>query len=229
MRCLVLEAFDAFRGASDGAHGIFLAHGVEAITLGNSNSAGRGEPSKEAATMVEGLFRVLNNMTQRFNQCYYFYIFTGGGKSGLRFVPLEAYIVPVLAFLSALVVGGIAHWVRAGYDRISAKSLTNTSEHSRSPRIPHSLPWETKERNTVSALVVVIGVYGLSLAVLEALPTFLPRVHAQTDKQLNEGCEPGEMRTLPDTLCRQERLDVSFAVGAIGAATLWVSWMRCIL
>lgn len=215
MACLALEAVAAVRGQSDGAHGVLLAYGIQAVSLGNSNARnGKGSPDNEAATMVEGLFRVLNNMSQRFNQCYYFYIFASTGQGGLRFVPLEVYIVPVVLMIAAMLLGGAALWARAGQNpKLSADAAAAT---------PAYTPWDVRERATGTALAVVIGVYGLTLLGIELLPIVLPELHTYVSQAMVAGCKPGAARTLSVSICSQKSADVTLGLGVACHTVVYV-------
>lgn len=114
----------SFRTAScrpDGAHAVFLRHGIEAVTLktGHNDVAagvrahgGKYSVGREGLLVTEGLFRVLNNLSQKFNQCFYFYLIVNFVNA--EFVPLGTYMIPVALLLGSLLLGSACRWFYAG-------------------------------------------------------------------------------------------------------------------
>ena len=84
---LGLQALAAVSCEPDGAHGAMLQHDIPAVTLADAAVRGTRKISEDAAVTAELLFRAFNNMTQRFNQCYYFYFFVDCAT--FRFVPVS--------------------------------------------------------------------------------------------------------------------------------------------
>eukprot|EP00041_Stephanoeca_diplocostata_P031378 m.976167 g.976167 ORF g.976167 m.976167 type:complete len:140 (+) comp23945_c2_seq5:279-698(+) len=68
LRCLAHEAVASFSCESDGAHGVLLSHGIQALTIGSSGERGTRKIEQDAASIVEQLFVVVNNLSQHFNQ-----------------------------------------------------------------------------------------------------------------------------------------------------------------
>ena len=86
-RCALREALAAVSCEPDGAHGAMLQHDIPAVTLADAAVRGTRKISEDAAVATELLFRAFNNMSQRFNQCYYFYFFVD--CANFRFVPVS--------------------------------------------------------------------------------------------------------------------------------------------
>lgn len=66
---------------SDGLHGLFLQYSIQSLTLDapeyqktSSGSFVMASNLLNMGRLIEGIFRSLNNLTERFNRSYYFYI-----------------------------------------------------------------------------------------------------------------------------------------------------------
>jgi len=92
----------------DGGHAIFLKHGIEAVTFRASNARGDKKLHVAPFKLVEGVFRVLNNLVQKFNQCFYFYLHVDGARS--HYLPFTVYIVPLLACCIVLILRALCIW-----------------------------------------------------------------------------------------------------------------------
>ena len=80
----------------DGNHGIFLAYGIDAVTLEGTGK--RKSMSKNAiidvGRMIEGNLRSLNNLLERFHQSFFFYMLVTPN----RFISIGKSIVLVNLF-----------------------------------------------------------------------------------------------------------------------------------
>lgn len=80
---------------SDGIHGLFLRYAVQSLTLEcpeytkSRQSQLISASLLNAGRLVEGIFRSLNNLTERFNRSYYFYIIV----SLRRFTSIGYYMI----------------------------------------------------------------------------------------------------------------------------------------
>lgn len=92
---------------SDGLHGHFLKYSVQALTIEGPPYENIGKKSHIMTTsllnlgrLLEGIFRSLNNLTERFNRSYYFYIIL----SLRRFTSIGYYMIPFGFINGALVL-----------------------------------------------------------------------------------------------------------------------------
>lgn len=91
---------------TDGLHGLFLKYGVQSLTLECSQlstSSGKSHilgSLLNAGRMVEGIMRSLNNLTERFNRSYYFYIIV----SLRRFTSIGYYMIPFALITAPLLI-----------------------------------------------------------------------------------------------------------------------------
>lgn len=93
---------------SDGLHGLFLRYAVQSLTLeGPEHTKNLANKDFHLITssllnvgrLVEGIFRSLNNLTERFNRSYYFYMILSLRRFtsiGYYMIPFALMIVPVL-------------------------------------------------------------------------------------------------------------------------------------
>lgn len=124
---------------SDGLHGLFLGYAIQSLTLEGPEHKRLGNRGSDLMTssllnvgrLVEGIFRSLNNLTERFNRSYYFYIilslrrFTSIGYYMIAFgliiapIPLKSLNIyleekqkiglrPIILFVSALLLSLLA-------------------------------------------------------------------------------------------------------------------------
>ena len=85
-------------GVPTGNHGLFHRFGIEAVTLEGRTVNSRKRSPADFHTLgrvVEGTFRSLNNLLERFHQSFFFYILC----SGSRYVSIGLYM-PVLGLLA---------------------------------------------------------------------------------------------------------------------------------
>jgi glycosylphosphatidylinositol transamidase len=78
-------------GMPSANHGLFLPFHIEALTLhGVKMKGGKSVTLDEVALVVEGVFRSLNNLLERFHQSFFFYLL----PSTDRYVSIGLYMPP---------------------------------------------------------------------------------------------------------------------------------------
>ncbi|KAK7483076.1 hypothetical protein BaRGS_00025739 [Batillaria attramentaria] len=94
-------------GAPSGSHGLFHRYHIEALTLeGVRLSKGmRAYSLEQLARVVEGIFRSLNNLLERFHQSFFFYLL----PSTDRYVSIGLYMPP----FGLMAVAALALWIMA--------------------------------------------------------------------------------------------------------------------
>jgi hypothetical protein len=60
--------------------------------MGVDVTCGLLQVDSDAMSMVEAIFKVFNNMSQKFNQCFYFYLFVDGSVGATGFIAFSEYI-----------------------------------------------------------------------------------------------------------------------------------------
>lgn len=83
---------------SNGAHGLFQKYSVSAITLEGQNKKSKYMmvANLSLGRAIEGIIRSLNNMMEKFNRSFYFYLLA----STRRFISISSYMI-VFALLAA--------------------------------------------------------------------------------------------------------------------------------
>ncbi|XKL67971.1 hypothetical protein PGB90_003462 [Kerria lacca] len=113
-------------GVPDGNHGLFhrgssyyslfikiknvsFRFGIEAVTLEGHAKVGRGgQTFYHMGRVLEGLFRSLNNLLERFHQSYFFYLL----PSTDRYVSIGLYMPSLALLVSALYLKSFATWLK---------------------------------------------------------------------------------------------------------------------
>lgn len=111
---------------SDGLHGHFLRFAVQALTIEapkylkgvNGQLFAMTSSCLNMGRLIEGLFRSLNNLTERFNRSYYFYIILSLRRFtsiGYYMIAMGIMIVPILLKALHLHKEGLKQnkWIRA--------------------------------------------------------------------------------------------------------------------
>ncbi len=98
-------------GVPSGNHGLFHRFGIEAVTVEGVSKAGKKGRRQVAdlyvlCRVMEGVFRSLNNLLERFHQSFFFYLLPASD----RYVSIGMYM-PGFGFLGgALVVAALGLW-----------------------------------------------------------------------------------------------------------------------
>ena len=58
--------------------------------------------------VIEGVYRVLNNMVQKFNQCFYFYLFVDGVRA--HFISIALFMPPLILMIVTLTIRAACCW-----------------------------------------------------------------------------------------------------------------------
>jgi len=109
LRTLINMMTGQATGVPSGNHGLFHRFGIEAVTLeGRTVNSRKRHPADfhTLGRLVEGTFRSLNNLLERFHQSFFFYLLC----SGSRYVSIGLYM-PVLGLLA----GGFAFTAIGGW------------------------------------------------------------------------------------------------------------------
>lgn len=104
-------------GSPTGAHGLFQKYAIQSLTLKNLERESRkGHASAhllQVGRVVEGIFRSLNNLLERFNRSYWFYLL----PSTRRYLSIGYYMIPFALLTSPLLLTALR-----GYIRLQAES-----------------------------------------------------------------------------------------------------------
>ena len=107
-------------GVPSGNHGLFHRFGIEALTIEGVYKRRKNRPEVDMFTVgrvVEGIFRSLNNLLERFHQSFFFYLL----PSSSQYVSIGMYM-PAFGFLGgSLVIAALGLWLECTEDERQEK------------------------------------------------------------------------------------------------------------
>ncbi|KAL1494279.1 hypothetical protein ABEB36_009903 [Hypothenemus hampei] len=97
-------------GVPNGNHGLFLRFGIQALTLEGFEQGKAGSRSGflSIGRVIEGIFRSINNLLERFHQSFFFYIL----PSHDRYISIGLYMPAVCMIAAALIIKACAKWCK---------------------------------------------------------------------------------------------------------------------
>ena len=109
-----------------GAHGLFQKFAIQSITLKSADPKG-SHPEKQYAAVrllqvgrvVEGIFRSLNNLLERFNRSYWFYLL----PTTRRYLSIGYYMIPFALITSPLILTALRGYIRLSYGEQQEEQL----------------------------------------------------------------------------------------------------------
>ncbi|KAJ8925394.1 hypothetical protein NQ315_009226 [Exocentrus adspersus] len=115
-RNLLAMAATQATGIPNGNHGLFHRFGIQALTMeGFEQSKARGSSKVgflSIGRIIEGTFRSLNNLLERFHQSFFFYLLS----SPDRYVSIGLYMPSVCLIAGALFIKSCAKWFKFQQD-----------------------------------------------------------------------------------------------------------------
>lgn len=112
VKTMLLMMWHQAPGMPTGNHGLFHRYNIEAVTLHGiklkNSKQNLGFP--EMGRVVEGVFRSLNNLLERFHQSFFFYLL----PSTDRYVSIGLYMPPFGLLVLPVAIKAIALWLSAG-------------------------------------------------------------------------------------------------------------------
>ncbi|XP_013418451.1 glycosylphosphatidylinositol anchor attachment 1 protein isoform X1 [Lingula anatina] len=108
LKTMFLMMWTQAPGSANNNHGVFLKYNIEALTL-----VGKKEKGKHAqgygpmGRTVEGIFRSLNNLLERFHQSFFFYLL----PSTSRYVSIGLYMPPFAIMVAGSLIKAVAMWI----------------------------------------------------------------------------------------------------------------------
>ncbi|KAK9511283.1 hypothetical protein O3M35_005864 [Rhynocoris fuscipes] len=106
VQTLLFSVLGQATGLPDGNHGLFHRFGIEAVTISGVAKEGSGYHISlhNVSRVVEGIFRSINNLLERFHQSYFFYLLTDTD----RFVSIGLYMPCIGMMVGALLIRAFA-------------------------------------------------------------------------------------------------------------------------
>ncbi|XP_071948996.1 glycosylphosphatidylinositol anchor attachment 1 protein-like [Antedon mediterranea] len=135
-------------GRPRGLHGLFLKYRVEAVTLHTKMSPVKsGRNFRAMGRVLEGIFRSLNNLLERFHQSFFFYFLAGTH----RYISIGLYMPPFGLVIVPSILHGLAMWIACG-DSLDEES--KQEEDSKESKL-----YIRKSRPFSSIVPIIIGAY----------------------------------------------------------------------
>lgn len=134
-------------GMPNGNHGLFHRFGIEAVTLEGFEKVGRGSPATffQVGRVLEGLFRSLNNLLERFHQSFFFYLLPDTD----RYISIGLYMPCLVMLAGALIIKAFTLWIKV-QNNISIAEME-------SPSSDENDEIASKEDKTVNLNVMLVG------------------------------------------------------------------------
>ncbi|XP_029633709.1 glycosylphosphatidylinositol anchor attachment 1 protein isoform X2 [Octopus sinensis] len=143
-------------GSPSGNHGLFHRYHIEAVTLQGVSRAFGQKTSDLMVTgrIVEGIFRSLNNLLERFHQSFFFYLMPATN----RYISIGLYMPPFSLMTAAGLIKAISLWIgsekpKDKNEKKPQKSDLNSSKLEKDEKEPETEKQEKeveKEDNEVS-------------------------------------------------------------------------------
>lgn len=102
-------------GIPNGNHGLFHRFGIEAVTLEGFEKKGRGHTVDfyQLGRVLEGVFRSLNNLLERFHQSYFFYLLPATD----RYISIGMYMPSLGLLCAGVLIKAFALWLKIHDDK----------------------------------------------------------------------------------------------------------------
>jgi len=109
LKTMLLLMTQLASGSPTGNHGLFHRYSIEAVTLTGIKAKGTKNllGFREVGRVVEGVFRSLNNLLERFHQSFFFYIL----PSAERYVSIGVYMPPFGILALPIVIKALSLWL----------------------------------------------------------------------------------------------------------------------
>ncbi|XP_075067737.1 GPI-anchor transamidase component GPAA1 [Mixophyes fleayi] len=109
LQTMLLMVLKQGSGRPQGDHGLFLRYHIEAITLRGINSFRQSKYDMiTIGETIEGMFRKLNNLSERLHQSYFFYLL----PSLSRFVSIGIYMPAIGFIILILILRALDLWIK---------------------------------------------------------------------------------------------------------------------
>ncbi|VDI53370.1 glycosylphosphatidylinositol transamidase [Mytilus galloprovincialis] len=119
-------------GIPTGNHGLFHRYHIEAVTIeGITKRKGHHISLAKTGRVIEGIFRSLNNLLERFHQSFFFYIL----PATERYISIGLYMPPFGLICAAGLIKAVALWIaistRTSDDNSDSESQTSDSKEEK--------------------------------------------------------------------------------------------------
>lgn len=129
MKTLMSMVSTQATGVPNGNHGLFYRFGIQAITMeGFATKTSIPSTFLNTGRLLEGIFRSLNNLLERFHQSFFFYLL----PSSNRFISISLYIPAVCLIVATLFIKAFAKWSEIDKNPLNEQYKEINIENSKS-------------------------------------------------------------------------------------------------
>ncbi|GJQ66683.1 hypothetical protein Trydic_g4644 [Trypoxylus dichotomus] len=111
-------------GIPNGNHGLFYRFGIQALTLEGFPNSKTKVGFVTIGRILEGTFRSLNNLLERFHQSFFFYLLPASD----RYVSIGLYMVAVATLVATLFIKAYAKWCQLHQSSDTEEIETNETQ-----------------------------------------------------------------------------------------------------
>ncbi|XP_028391270.1 glycosylphosphatidylinositol anchor attachment 1 protein-like [Dendronephthya gigantea] len=111
---MVSMMFGQASGRPSANHGLFPKYGIEAVTLLGKKAVGEAPVGfARVGRALEGMFRSLNNLLERFHQSFFFYLL----PSTSHYVSIGLYMPPLGCLMIGPILAAMACWIASALEK----------------------------------------------------------------------------------------------------------------
>ncbi|XP_072007177.1 glycosylphosphatidylinositol anchor attachment 1 protein [Engystomops pustulosus] len=163
LHTMLLMVLKQGSGRPQGDHGLFLRYHIEAITLRGINSFRQYKYDMVTiGETIEGMFRKLNNLSERLHQSYFFYLL----PSLSRFVSIGIYMPAIGFLILILILRALDLWIKLSRPEVNSEDGAGDSEPEGRPGVL-----------SLATPIVICHATGLSLYYLPVLSQDMATEH----------------------------------------------------
>jgi len=128
-------------GVPSGNHGFFHRFGIEALSIESVHSFTKKSRKREfnlytAGRIMEGIFRSLNNLLERFHQSFFFYLL----PSTSRYVSIGMYMPGFGLLAGSMLIRALGLWYKCISDANRPSGTDQIKPLAQSPQIGDIIP-----------------------------------------------------------------------------------------
>jgi glycosylphosphatidylinositol transamidase len=131
-----------------GAHGLFQRFAIQSITLTSTGARSSqsekqyaGVRLQQAGRVIEGIFRSLNNLLERFNRSYWFYLL----PSTRRYLSIGYYMIPFALITCPLILTALRGYIRLSQDKQQDELDPDPTGQAKNRKLPSQVHEEESE------------------------------------------------------------------------------------
>ncbi|XP_070574447.1 glycosylphosphatidylinositol anchor attachment 1 protein-like [Ptychodera flava] len=151
-------------GKPSGNHGLFHKYHIEAITLKGIDAKNKAQGFRVFGRVLEGIFRSLNNILERFHQSFFFYLL----PSIDRYVSIGLYMPPFGLLVAVPAIYAIVLWID-----MSSVSVMRDNDKSKEKEEKEEKKEMEGEKKTDENLKLATNIKAIPYTFSSVIPTAL--------------------------------------------------------